>query len=87
MSQAPPYTITFTPAARRRLGKLPLSAASALYEHLIGPVAGNPHRLGKPLDAPLMMSGQPGAAITASYTSSMTVAVPSRCWQLPTAAT
>ena len=52
MSQAPPYTITFTPAARRRLGKLPLSAASALYEHLIGPVAGNPHRLGKPLDAP-----------------------------------
>jgi mRNA interferase RelE/StbE len=24
----------------------------ALYEHLTGPVAGNPHRLGKPLDAP-----------------------------------
>lgn len=31
---------------------MPLPAAAALYEHLTGPVAGNPHRLGKPLDAP-----------------------------------
>jgi mRNA interferase RelE/StbE len=46
------YTITFTPAARRRLGAVPLPAAAALYEHLVGPVAGNPRRLGKPLDAP-----------------------------------
>jgi mRNA interferase RelE/StbE len=52
MTSAAPYTITFTPAARRRLSKLPLSAAAALYEHLTGPVAGNPHRLGKPLEAP-----------------------------------
>ena len=36
MSRPEPYTVTFTPAARRRLGKLPLSAATALYEHLIG---------------------------------------------------
>lgn len=47
-----PYAITFAPAARRRLSNLPLSAATALYEHLTGPVAGNPRRLGKPLDAP-----------------------------------
>ena len=52
MTQAAPYTITFTPAARRRLSNLPLTAATALYEHLTGPVAGNPLRLGKPLDAP-----------------------------------
>lgn len=37
MSEPEPYTVTFTPAARRRLGKLPLPAATALYEHLVGP--------------------------------------------------
>ena len=52
MSEPEPYTVTFTRAARRRLGKLPLSAATALYEHLVGPVAANPHRLGKPLEVP-----------------------------------
>jgi mRNA interferase RelE/StbE len=52
VSEAELYTVTFTPAARRRLGKLPLSAATALYEHLAGPVAANPHRLGKPLNVP-----------------------------------
>ena len=52
MSEPARYTVTFTPAARRRLGTLPWSAATALYEHLTGPVAANPHRLGKPLDAP-----------------------------------
>jgi mRNA interferase RelE/StbE len=46
------YVVVFTPAARRGLDKLPLPAAIALYEHLTGPVAGNPYRLGKPLDAP-----------------------------------
>jgi len=34
------------------LDKLPLAAATALYEHLTGSVARNPHRLGKQLDAP-----------------------------------
>lgn len=34
------------------MDKLPLTVATALYEHLIGPVAGNPHRLGKQLEAP-----------------------------------
>lgn len=52
MSQTAPYAVVFTPAARRRLDKLPLPAAVALYEHLAGPVAENPYRLGKPLDAP-----------------------------------
>ncbi|HEY4462798.1 MAG TPA: type II toxin-antitoxin system RelE/ParE family toxin [Streptosporangiaceae bacterium] len=52
MSQTAPYALAFTPAARRGLDKLPLPAAAALYEHLTGPVAENPHRLGKPLDAP-----------------------------------
>lgn len=46
------YTITLTRAARRGLNKVPLAAATALYEHLTGPVATNPHRLGKRLDAP-----------------------------------
>jgi mRNA interferase RelE/StbE len=44
MTSAGPYAITFTPAARRRLSNLPLPAATALYEHLTGPVAGNPRR-------------------------------------------
>jgi mRNA interferase RelE/StbE len=52
VTRAGPYAITFTPAARRRLSSLPLPAATALFEHLTGPVAGNPRRLGKPLDAP-----------------------------------
>jgi mRNA interferase RelE/StbE len=52
MSRAVPYAVVFTPSARRRLSKLPLPAAAALYEHLTGPVAENPYRLGKPLDAP-----------------------------------
>jgi mRNA interferase RelE/StbE len=52
MSQPTPYTIVLTPAARRRLDKLPLPAATALFEHLTGPVAANPYRLGKPLDTP-----------------------------------
>lgn len=51
MSEPEPYTVTFTPAARR-LGKLSLSAATALYEHLVGPVAASPYRLGKPLEVP-----------------------------------
>jgi hypothetical protein len=51
MSGSSPYAIDFAPAARRGLARLPLSAATALHEHLTGPVAGNPYRLGKPLEA------------------------------------
>jgi hypothetical protein len=52
MSELSPNAIDFTPAARRGLARLPQPAAIALPEHLTGPVAGNPHRLGKPLEAP-----------------------------------
>lgn len=52
MSEAPRYTIFFTPAARRRLDKLPLPAAAALYEHLTGRVARTHTGWAKPLDAP-----------------------------------
>lgn len=52
MTDATSYTVVFTPAARRRLDQFPLSAAATMYEHMTGPVAGNPHRLGKPLDSP-----------------------------------
>jgi mRNA interferase RelE/StbE len=44
------YTVAFTAAARRGMNRLPAAAAVALFEHLTGPVAGNPYRLGKPFD-------------------------------------
>ena len=70
MSGSSPYTIDFAPAARRGLARLPLSAATALHEHLTGPVAGNPHRPVKPLEAPFddasalltFLQGEEGAA-------------------------
>jgi mRNA interferase RelE/StbE len=34
------------------MAKLPLAAASALFEHLTGPTASHPYRLGKPLESP-----------------------------------
>jgi mRNA interferase RelE/StbE len=52
MTDPEPYEVTFSPAARRGLAKLSLAAATALFEHLTGPVADNPFRLGKPLDSP-----------------------------------
>ena len=52
MTQSASYAIVLTPAARRRLSKLPLPAATALFEQLTGPVANNPYRLSKPLDTP-----------------------------------
>ena len=35
------------------MNRLPLSAATAMFEHLTGPLAENPRRLGKQLDSPL----------------------------------
>lgn len=52
MSGTRRYEIFFAPAARRRLDQLPLPVATAIFEHVTGPVAENPHRLGKPLDRP-----------------------------------
>jgi mRNA interferase RelE/StbE len=87
MTRAALYAITFTPSARRLLGKLPLSVPSALFEHLTGPVADNPYRLSKPSDAPFDDVRAARRGDYRVYTSSMTAAVPSRCWQLPTVAT
>ena len=53
MTSADRYEVVFTAAARRGMNRLPLPAAIALFAHLTGPVADNPHRLGKQLDAPL----------------------------------
>jgi mRNA interferase RelE/StbE len=52
VSETRRYAIFFTPAARRRLDQLSVQAATAIYEHVTGPVAENPYRLGKPLDRP-----------------------------------
>jgi mRNA interferase RelE/StbE len=52
MTSQTPYTVTFTPAARRRMDKLPLDAAVTLFAPITGPVAGDPRRLGKPLEQP-----------------------------------
>jgi len=53
VTQPDAHTAVFTAAARRGMNRLPSAAAAALFEHLSGPVAGNPYRLGKQLDAPL----------------------------------
>jgi mRNA interferase RelE/StbE len=53
VTQPDAYAVVFTAAARRGMNRLPPAAAVALFEHLIGPVAENPHRLSKQLDAPL----------------------------------
>lgn len=53
MSGPGPYAVVFTPAARRALARFPLPVATAIYEHLTGPVAASPRRLGKELDPPL----------------------------------
>jgi mRNA interferase RelE/StbE len=52
MSRSDAYAVVFTASARKAMDRLPLPAAAALYEHLTGPVAENPYRLGKQLDAP-----------------------------------
>lgn len=73
-----PYAVQFTPAARRRMAKLPLSAASALYEHIMGPIAENPYRLGKPLEDRSTTCGALVAVITALSAPWTTTSGPSR---------
>lgn len=53
MTEPRSYRVDFTPGARRGMNRLPVPAAAAMFEHLTGPVADNPQRLGKQLDAPL----------------------------------
>jgi len=49
-----PYDISLTRTARRHLAEhLPLDVAIGASEFITGPLAENPHRVGKELDAPL----------------------------------
>jgi len=47
------YRVEFTAAARRDIAKLPERIAWAVLEFCAGPLAENPHRVGKPLIAEL----------------------------------
>jgi len=49
-----PYEVDLTRAARRALAEqLPVDVAVGVADFLIGPLAENPHRVGKELDSPL----------------------------------
>jgi mRNA interferase RelE/StbE len=49
-----PYTVRFTPGAKRALAKeLPEKVATAAFEFIMGALADNPHRVGKRLREPL----------------------------------
>jgi mRNA-degrading endonuclease RelE of RelBE toxin-antitoxin system len=43
------YRVEFTAVARRDIAKLPDRVAWAIFEFCHGPLAENPHRVGKPL--------------------------------------
>ncbi|MEV6100335.1 type II toxin-antitoxin system RelE/ParE family toxin [Nocardia sp. NPDC051981] len=43
------YAVEFTATARREIAKLPERIAWAVLEFCSGPLAENPHRVGKPL--------------------------------------
>ena len=48
------YAVTFSHQARRALTHdLPEPVAAACFEFIAGPLADDPHRVGKPLRAPL----------------------------------
>lgn len=50
MSRRPaPYTIEWASPARRALGRLPGRVATAVVEFIYGPLAEQPHRVGRPL--------------------------------------
>lgn len=49
-----PYAVVFTRSARRALeNTLPEAVAAAAFEFIVGPLAENPKRVGKPLREPL----------------------------------
>lgn len=52
MSEGGRYQVVFASAVQRQLDRFPLPVAAAIYEHMTGPVAENPYRLGKRLDRP-----------------------------------
>lgn len=43
------FEITWSPTARRALAKLPEKVGTAVVEFIYGPLAHNPHRVGKAL--------------------------------------
>lgn len=45
----PAYEIAWSPTARRALAKLPEKVGTAVVEFIYGPLANNPHRVGKGL--------------------------------------
>jgi mRNA interferase RelE/StbE len=47
------YRIVIRPAAQRALTRMPEKIAAACWEFINGPLAENPHRVGKPLNEPL----------------------------------
>ena len=50
----PSYVIKFSPSASRTIGDgLPEKVATAALEFIFGPLADNPHRVGKQLHPPL----------------------------------
>jgi mRNA interferase RelE/StbE len=52
---APHYRVAFRGPARRSLAeRLPEAAAVAVLEFCAGPLAEDPHRVGKPLSGPLV---------------------------------
>jgi mRNA interferase RelE/StbE len=51
----PRFEVDLTRAARRALAEtVPLDVAVAVSDFLTGPLADNPHRVGRELDAPLL---------------------------------
>lgn len=53
MSQEPYRLVVARPAARALAEALPESVAAAVYAFIVGPLVDDPHRVGKPLVAPL----------------------------------
>lgn len=48
------FELVVSPTARRQLAEqLPTAVAFAAYEFIVGPLLEDPHRVGKPLHAPL----------------------------------
>jgi len=47
------YRVILNAPAERQLGRLPEKIAAAVIEFMRGPLAENPHRVGKLLDPPL----------------------------------
>ena len=47
------YRVVLRPAAVRALQRMPMKISAACWEFIHGPLAENPHRVGKPLFGPL----------------------------------